>query len=162
MRLSGLSRTIVLRSVALCAASLFLTGLSWGDWPDGPGKEATLRVCGLCHEPERAASLQQDKAGWEGTISNMVGRGMEINDADYAAVLGYLSKSFPAQEIPPLNINSATSIDLESMLTLTRKEAAAVIAYREKNGKFKALEDLKKVPGLDFAKLEARKDRIAF
>ena len=35
-------------------------------------------------------------------------------------------------------------------------------AYREKHGKFKTLDDLKKVPGVDAKKLDAKKDRIAF
>jgi competence protein ComEA len=51
---------------------------------------------------------------------------------------------------------------LGSALAITPKEAAAIVAYREKNGSFKALEDLKKVPDLDYAKVEAKKDRIQF
>ena len=30
--------------------------------------------------------------------------------------------------------------------------------YREKNGRFKSLDDLKKVPGLDFKKIDSRRD----
>ena len=37
-------------------------------------------------------------------------------------------------------------------------EAAAVIQYREKHGRFKTLDDLKKVPGLDFKKIDSRRD----
>ena len=43
---------------------------------------------------------------------------------------------------------------------MLRKEAAALIAYREENGPCKKLEDLKKVPGLDYKKIDARKDRL--
>jgi competence protein ComEA len=64
--------------------------------------------------------------------------------------------------VPPIKVNDATAIELESGLGLRRSQAAAVIAYREKNGKFKALADLKKVPGIDVAKIDAKKDRIAF
>lgn len=152
----------LLRLSLLSAYCLLFAPLSWGDWPDGPGKDITLKICGNCHEAERAGSLQQDKDGWEATISSMVGRGMEISDADFAAVLGYLAKAFPAPEMPPLNINSASAIDMESALALLRSEASAVVAYREKNGKFKTIDDLKKVPGLNFSKIEAKKDRIAF
>ena len=150
------------RLLPLGACALSFASLSWGDWPDGPGKDLTLKLCGNCHEPERAASLQQDKDGWAATISSMVGRGMEISDTDYAAVLGYLAKTFPAQELPPLKINSASTIDMESALGLLRSEASAIVAYRDKNGKFKSIEDLKKVPGINFAKIEEKKDRIAF
>jgi competence ComEA-like helix-hairpin-helix protein len=32
--------------------------------------------------------------------------------------------------------------------------------YREQNGRFKTVDDLKKVPGLDFKKIESRRDAI--
>jgi len=35
-----------------------------------------------------------------------------------------------------------------------------VIKYREKNGRFKSLADLKKVPGLDYRKIESRRDAV--
>jgi competence protein ComEA len=45
---------------------------------------------------------------------------------------------------------------------LLRKEAAALIAYRDKVGGFKTIDDIKKAPGVDFKKIEAAKDRITF
>jgi competence protein ComEA len=77
-------------------------------------------------------------------------------------ILDYLSKHYPAGEVPPINVNEASAIELESRLSLRRSQAAAVIAYREKNGNFKSIEDLKKVPNLDAAKIEEKKDRIIF
>ena len=145
-----------------CVVSVF-TSVAWGQFPDLPGKDLTIKMCTGCHEPERAASLHQDKDGWDATISSMASRGMAISsDADYATILDYLSKAFPAEAVKPLNINTASGIDMESALSLLRSQAAAIVAYREKHGKFKSLDDLKKVPGLDFSKLEEKKDRIAF
>ena len=43
---------------------------------------------------------------------------------------------------------------------LLRKESAALIAYRTKHGPCKTLEDLKKIPGVDFRKIERRRDRL--
>ena len=57
--------------------------------------------------------------------------------------------------------NTATAVELESVAGLLRKESAALIAHREKNGPCKKLEDLKKVAGLDYKKIEARKERLA-
>jgi len=136
--------------------------MAWGQFPDLPGKDATIRACGNCHEPERAASLHQTKDGWDATMSAMASRGMAISDADYATVLDYLSKAFPADAPKPLNINTASGIDLESTLGLLRSQAALIVAYREKHGNYKSFEDLKKVPGLDFSKIEDKKDRISF
>jgi competence protein ComEA len=73
----------------------------------------------------------------------------------------YLSTQFPAEAQQLLNLNTATAIELESVAGLLRKEAAALIAHREKNGPCKKLEDLRKVAGLDYKKIEARKERLA-
>ena len=51
---------------------------------------------------------------------------------------------------------------LAACLSLSAKEAAAVVKYRSDKGSFKAVEDLKKVPDLDFKKIETQKDRIDF
>jgi competence protein ComEA len=152
-----------MRIVNVVGAAVLFSGMIFAQgFPDLPGKDAAIKACSTCHEPERAASLRQDRAGWDATMSSMVGRGMQLSDTDYTTVLDYLTKAFPAQALPPININTAEAIDLESGFSLLRSQAAAIIAYREKHGKFKSLDDLKKVPGLDFSKLEAKKDRIAF
>ena len=40
--------------------------------------------------------------------------------------------------------------------------ADGLVTYRQQNGSFKTLDDLKKVPGLDAAKVDARKARVSF
>lgn len=95
-------------------------------------------------------------------MNKMVAFGMKSSEKEYATVLDYLVKHFPAEDVPRLNVNKATAIELESALSLRRSQAAALIAYREKHGDFKSLEDLKKVPGLDAAKLDEKKDRLVF
>ena len=108
-----------------------------------------MKICGQCHEPQRAASIRLTRDGWEATIGDMIARGAKGSDEDFQAILDYLSKNYLGEAARPLNVNTATSIELESVLLLLRKEAAAVIAYREKNGLFKSVDDLKKVPGID-------------
>jgi competence protein ComEA len=130
--------------------------------PDGPGKDQMVKVCGVCHEPQRAASIRLTREGWESTIGDMIARGAKGTDEDFAAILDYLSKNFLGEASKPLNVNTATSVELESVLLLLRKEAAAVIAYRERNGLFKNVDDLKKVPGIDVKKVDAQKDRLYF
>ena len=53
-------------------------------------------------------------------------------------------------------------MDLESLLLLKRAEAAAIIQYRGEHGDFKSVDDLRKVQGVDFKKIEAKKDLIVF
>jgi competence ComEA-like helix-hairpin-helix protein len=92
----------------------------------------------------------------------MVGLGMKSTDEELVQILDYLVEHFPAGEVPPVNINKANAIQLEARLSLLRSQAAKIIAYRRKNGVFASLEDLKKIPDLDFEKIESKKDRIVF
>jgi competence protein ComEA len=143
-------------SAALFAAAAF------AQLPDGPGRAETQKVCSQCHELDRSISLRQDRAGWQATINKMVDLGAKASDTEISSVLDYLSAHYPADEVPRINVNKCRAIDLESGLSLRRSQAAAVIEYREKNGPFHTIEDLKKVPGIDAGKIESKKDRLTF
>ena len=130
--------------------------------PDGPGKQETQKLCTQCHEIERVFSLRQDHDAWQTTVNKMLALGMRANEDDVQLVVDYLAKSFPGDPIPKLNVNTATAIQLESALSLKRSESAAVIEYRTKVGKFKSLDDFKNIPGVPFAKFEAKKERLTF
>ena len=144
----------------LTAAMVVSTAGAWAQLPDGPGKAETARVCKGCHELERSLAPRQDRDAWQQTMDKMVSLGAEMTEQDYNTVLDYLAKNYPGEEVPKLNINKATAIEFESRLTLPRSQAAAIIEYRTKNGPFKAIDDLKKVPGVDAAKVDAKKDRL--
>ena len=139
----------------------FSTNL-YAQLPDGTGREETERLCKGCHELERSVSKRQDREGWQATMNKMIAFGTKGTDKEFALIVDYLAKFYPADEVPPVNVNQAPAIELESRLSLRRSQAAAIIAYRSKNGKFKSLEELKKVPGVDAEKIEAKKDRIVF
>lgn len=141
---------------------LFASILLPAQLPDGTGREEVERLCKNCHELARSISRRQDRDAWHASLNKMVAFGMKASDQEMRLMLDYLAKNYPADEVPPVNINEATAIELESRLALRRSQASAIIAYRTKNGKFKAIEDLKNVPNLDFAKIEAKKDRIVF
>jgi competence protein ComEA len=130
--------------------------------PDGPGKEATQKLCSQCHDMDKSVSVSQDRAGWRRTIEKMLAFGAKATDREFNAVLNYLATNFPADDVPKINVNKARAIEFESGLSLRRSQAAAIIRYREKHGPFKSIEDLKKVPGVDGEKIEAKKDRLIF
>jgi competence protein ComEA len=134
--------------------------LSGEGLPDGPGKDVTVRACAPCHEARRAASVRLTRDGWAAVIESMRLRGAKVSDADFPIILDYLSTHFLGEAAQPLNLNTATQIDLEAAGGLLRREAAAVIQYRQKYGRFKSLDDLKKVPGLDFKKIDSRRDAM--
>ena len=147
------------RATLLLLATLLLPPSAVGQTlPDGPGKAELQKVCGLCHQAERSAAVRLTREGWEGVIASMIARGARGTDAEFAAVLDYLSTHFLGEAPRPLNINRANSIELESVAGLTRKEAAALLKWRQEVGMCKSLEDLKKVAGVDYKKIEARKD----
>jgi competence protein ComEA len=161
------------RNSRLFCLALFAVALTLSAWtrsssgqgkqlPEGPGKAETQKLCSGCHEIERSIAPRQDRAGWEQSVAKMVAFGMKASEAELSTVLDYLVKHYPAEAVPRININKAKAIELESGLSLKRSQAAAVVAYREKNGAFKSLDDLKKVPGVDFTKFEAKKDRLIF
>jgi competence protein ComEA len=128
--------------------------------PDGPGKDVAVKACGTCHEARRAASVRLTRDGWAAVIEGMRQRGARVSDDEFPVVLDYLSTYFLGEAPQPLNVNTASQIDFEAAGGLLRREAAAVVQYREKHGRFKTLDDLKKVPGLDFKKIDSRRDSM--
>jgi competence protein ComEA len=150
-------------SLAFLLVTLGLTtGSVWAQMPDGPGREEVQKLCSDCHELARSVSLRQDRDGWKTTINKMISLGAQGMEQEFAAALDYLSSQYPAEAMPRLNVNKAKAIDIESRLSLRRSQSAAVIEYRAKHGDFKSIEDLKKVPGIDPAKIDAKKDILEF
>jgi competence protein ComEA len=159
-RMSG-ALGLILAAVALAAGQEAQVPLPSGEGlPDGPGKDVTVRACGPCHEPRRAAAVRLTREGWAAIIENMQQRGAKVSEEEFPVVLDYLATHYLGEAVQPLNLNTASQIDLEAAGGLLRSEAAAVIRYREQHGRFKTLDDLKKVPGLDFKKIENRRDAI--
>ena len=66
------------------------------------------------------------------------------------------------QTLTRININTAPADQLPLVLDISDATVQAVVKYRARHGNFKTLDDLKKVPGIDAAKLEARRNRVAF
>ena len=155
-------RSSINAAARLAVALTLFTGAASAQMPDGPGREETIKACSQCHELERSISLRQDRDAWRATMTKMSGLGMKGADKDLEAVFEYLATNFPGAPVPKLNVNTAPAIEFEARLSLKRSEAARIIAYREKNGPFKTIADLKKVPGVDTAKIEAKKDALAF
>jgi competence protein ComEA len=161
LRTFGAAGLMVAAAVALAAGHENQAPRASGEGlPDGPGKDVTVKACGTCHEGRRAASVRLTREGWAAVIDDMQKRGARISEQDYPVVLDYLATHFLGEAQQPLNLNTAAQIDLEAAGGLLRSEAAAVIRYRDQHGRFKSLDDLKNVPGLDFKKIEKRRDSL--
>jgi competence protein ComEA len=143
-------------------AVVMFSACAFAQLADGPGKAETETICKQCHELDRSISLRQDRAGWQATMDKMVSLGAKGTQKEFDLVVEYLTAHFAADEVPRVRVNQARAIELESGLSLPRSQAAAIVEYRTQHGDFHSIEDLKKVPGVDAAKIEAKKDRLAF
>ncbi|MGT2949847.1 competence protein [Streptococcus cuniculi] len=53
-----------------------------------------------------------------------------------------------------VNLNTATEAELQTISGIGAKRAADIVAYRESNGRFQSVDDLKNVPGIGGKSLE--------
>jgi len=153
-------RSLVVVSVVGLLSATALVALAQVQLPDAPGKDETVRMCGTCHEVERATSVRLSREGWQDTIAKMVDLGAKASDEERTTVLNYLAEHFKGEAPRPLNLNTATAIELESIVGLLRKESAAWIAHRKTSGPCKSLDDVKKAPGVPFKKIDEHRDRL--
>jgi competence protein ComEA len=136
----------------------FLTFAHAQDLPDGPGKDVTVRICGACHEAGVVTKYHNSKDDWQPVVDDMRARGADGSDADFKMIVDYLAHYFG----PTVAVNKAPASELESELGLSSTEAAAIVKYRQANGNFKDMADLRKVPDLDMKKLEPIQSRLLF
>ena len=83
-------------------------------------------------------------------ISDGAGIGVIINDSN-------LEENKVEVKV---NINTANKEKLETLPGIGETTAQKIIDYRETNGKFKTIEDIKNVSGIGEAKYESLKDKI--
>jgi len=144
--------------VKLALCFVFACGIAAAQLPEGEGKAITEKRCNSCHGPENYAGRPLSKNGWEKVIESMVNSGAEGTDAEFDAIIAYLTRNYG----PKVNVNRAPVRELRDALDLSAEQGDAVVSYREKNGAFKTLDDLKKVPGLDAKEIDERKAQIQF
>jgi competence protein ComEA len=113
-------------------------------------------VCGACHTPGMVSDIRTEPE-WKDTVEHMVSLGADGTPEQMEAVMRVLLRT-----LTKVNVNTAPAAQLPLVLDISDAAAQAVVKYRAEHGKFKTLADLKKVPGINAAKLDARKDRIAF
>ena len=129
--------------------------------PDGPGKETMMRICANCHGPEIVLGKRLTRDGWSQIVMIMVQRGAQGTDDEFADIVDYLTNTVSV-EAAKINVNKATAKQLQTGLEISDKDADAILHYRDANGDFKSIDDLKKVPGLDAAKIDAKKSKLVF
>src|SRR5262245_25631029 len=64
------------------------------------------------------------------------------------------ARAAASAEAKPIDLNAAGSDDLEAIPGIGKSLAARIVAFREKNGAFKTVDDLLKVQGIGEKSLE--------
>jgi competence protein ComEA len=140
--------------------------------PSGPGKDITVNTCTKCHAITNIISQHRDADTWTATVTKMVGYGATGTDDELQQIVDYLTKYYGPSPAPgstgngaahaKILVNKDTAAQLSTDLGLTDDEAKAVVSYRDKNGDFKSLDDLKKVANVDAKKLDAHAADLQF
>jgi competence protein ComEA len=147
--------------------------------PDAPGKAITVNTCTKCHAITNITSQHRDADTWTATVTKMVGYGATGTDDDLQQIVDYLTKYYgpasataaspaaspsatPGAAHAKVMVNKETAVQLATDLGLTDDEAKAVVSYRDKNGDFKSIDDLKKVPNVDATKITAHAADLQF
>lgn len=131
------------------------------DLPAGKGKDLVENTCGSCHGLDVIVAQHATRDGWASIVDYMVSRGATGTPEEITTIVDYLAKNFPAAAAKT-NVNKASSMDMQTQLELTAKDADAIVKYRTDHGDFKDWDSLTKVPGVDTTKLAAKKDSVVF
>jgi cytochrome c-type biogenesis protein CcmH/NrfF len=62
---------------------------------DLDGKALTEERCTQCHNLQTVTSAKKSRDAWQSTVERMIGKGAELNDAEKAAVIDYLTEAYP-------------------------------------------------------------------
>ena len=125
--------------------------------PDAPGKAVLVRMCTTCHGTDVIVDPPRTVRVWVDTVLLMKDFGAEGSDDDWRAVTDYL-----IVHLAHLQVNKATAGEIGQVFGVSEKIAEGVVAYRDAQGGFKTIDDLKKAPGLDAAQIDALKGRLIF
>jgi competence protein ComEA len=143
----------------LLSAVLLLTiaGATQDRFPDAPGKAELIKVCSGCHEAEAVLAHAQTAGEWAETLASMAQQGAEGTPEEWRLIQQYLDA-----QLALITINKAAADEIRRTVDVPEAVAQAIVTYRRETGNFKSMDDLKKVPGLDAAKVDALKDRLIF
>ena len=144
--------TLILLALPLAAADVP------GELPAGEERETFVKMCANCHAVARVVKVKFSKKFWTTVVDDMVSRGAEGTEEETNAVISYLSRHFGK----PVNINSATTKELQDGLSFRAAEAESLVQYRTATGPVKSYEDLLKIPGLNAKLLDEQKKNIQF
>ena len=123
---------------------------------DKSDKAAFEAICGACHLTTMVNDIRS-QSEWTETVDQMVKVGAKGTDEQFDRVMRCLLRN-----LTKVNVNTAPAAEIAPVLAVSDATAQVIVRRRIENGSYKTIEELKRVPGVDAAKLEARRDRVVF
>jgi competence protein ComEA len=139
-----------------------LIGASWAQsneqlLPPGPEKDRMTKLCVGCHEIDLVVARRHTREEWDGVVEDMIARGTKGTAEELSFVAEYLSKY-----LGKISVNIATAKEVQHGLKISEKDANLIVSWREQHGKFKNSEEVRRVPGLDAAKIGDKRGWMSF
>ena len=128
-----------------------------GKVAEDPGAALMTRMCSDCHEASRVIAIRRTRPDWEDVLNKMIEKGATGSEKEFEGVFNYLVRAYGK-----VFINAAKADEIAAVLSLSPKDAQAIVEFRTANGKFADFDAIKKVPGIDVKKLDEHKDAVAF
>ena len=148
---------VAVSCVALASAQANQASPPADGLPDAPGKALVVGTCTSCHGADIIVDPPRTVPVWVDTVLAMKDFGAVASDSDFKTITDYL-----VTHLAHLEVNKAAAGEIALVFGVTEKIAEGVVAYRDMEGGFKTIDDLKKAPDLDAAKVEALKGRLIF
>ena len=137
--------------VLLFLLALFLAGFTYIKIMKG-GSEAAYKEFDYSKEESLLLKSEQgdslEEASMSGDKDSVRKQVLELKDKSYETT----AKKEPAEK--SINLNTASKEDLMKISGIGDKTAGNILSYKEKNGKFKVIDELMNVKGIGEAKFE--------
>ena len=155
--IGGLTMWLVQTGLAMSAGAQAPPASVLGPRIPNPAEDEAVatRVCVNCHGPEHMTGGRRSRDQWEQVLENMATAGAKMNDEEYGAIMRYLLATSGRT-----NVNRDAATDLSAVLHISAEDAARIVEFRKHNGPFAGFDQLVKVPSIDVAAIEARRDAI--
>lgn len=143
-------------AAAVCASSAALMAQPTENQGVQQERASLKAVCGMCHNLQIVLDARMSYDAWHDTVQAMIDRGAQGSDEQLDDVMDYLHRN-----LTTINVNGADQDELGTVLEVPDAVVKAIIA-RRKTRRFDSLADLKSVPGINAAVLDAKARQLFF
>lgn len=110
--------------------------------------------------PTIGENMEENEANEQNQNANMIDQTSKYVTSSSGVMQDEQTNEQEEKKNEKININTATQTELETLPGIGPSTSLKIVNYREENGKFKTIEDIKEVSGIGDAKYENIKDLI--